>query len=317
MKKLVLLLSLAVFAATGAFAQTLNPTDVCPGNNQPSITSGSFTINIVGTGTGQPLAFATSGTNDEGVCGLVTVEYNGGVEISCNGASNGQITVNITGGNAPYRYTLHYSSSSTTGFIDYPTNGQVVSSSISHTFTGLPGDTYYFVTVEQTNGTAGNFGCLISTLEPTQACNAQAIYLDQPEKVTATYCQVPDYCQANTASVTLNIQGGVQFYTVTWSAGSTTLVPPPPSAQPGAAAYPSTLFGGSLSSVTGQASPAANVGVQGPLVPSPVTADNGAPGQQDHDAYDNTQTVTITGLTGNYPYNFTITDANGCAVQNP
>ncbi|HRK27821.1 MAG TPA: SprB repeat-containing protein [Chitinophagales bacterium] len=313
MKKLVLLFALVAFAATGAFAQTVNPADVCPGNNAPAVTSGAFTINVVGTATGAPLAFASSGTNDEGVCGLVTVEYHGGVEVSCNGASNGSITVNITGGNFPYRYTLYSSSTSATG--GFTQHAQAVVNTTSNTFTGLPGDTWYYVTVEQTNGTAGNYGCLIATNMPAQACNAQAIYLDQPEKVTATYCQVPDYCQDNTASVTLNIQGGVQFYTVTWNAGTsstTSLL-----AQPGAAAYSTTPFGGAASGITGQASPASTVGAAGQAPTAGITAsDNGASGQ-DHDAYDNAQTVTITGLTGNYPYTFTITDANGCVVENP
>lgn len=314
MKKLVLLLSLAVFAATGVFAQTTAPSDACnvnPNNAVPTPSpAGSFTISIAGPASGQPLAFASAANNDEGICGLTVKEYIGGVEVSCYGKTDGEITVNITGGYAPYRYKIFKLDSAATGYINL-SGLDAITSNLSHTFSGLGGDASYYVTVESTSdGSSTNFSCLISTLPATPGTCQGAVYLDAPNKIVANYCQKPDYCQANAAEVTLNIAGGVQYYTVAWTATT---------------AMPVTGTGPS-SAAPGTASPDADTGTLGAQLgtdhttsmnPTSGSLTNVVEGNSDDGNTTQTapQQVTISGLTGNYNYQFTITDANGCVVQ--
>lgn len=304
MKKLILLVVVTVFCTTDVFSQTLAPADACPGSNTPTINSGSFTINITGTATGYPLAIdATMTANDEAVCGLKVKEYIGGVEVSCNGSSNGEITAYVTGGNYPYRYTLYLSTTSaTSGFAQA---SQVIVNTTNHVFNGLAGDAWYYVTIEQTNGTTGNFGCLVTTMG-TGTCQG-AVYLDQPEVVTATYCQAPDYCQNGSAAVTINISGGVQYYNVTWSSG-TALITGIGAASAGAA---DVDLDGTASGAQLGTNHASTQNPSGNTYPDVVegNSDDGNTTQTVP------QTVTISGLTGNYPYTFNISDANGCVVQ--
>ncbi len=303
MKKLVLLLSVMAFCSTSTFAQTLAPADACPSSNAPTISGGGFTINVVGTATGFPLAIdATMTASDEAICGLKVKEYIGGVEVGCNGASNGEITAYVTGGNAPYRYTLYMSTTSATA--GFAQSSQVTVNTTNNVFSGLAGDAWYYVTIEQTNGTAGNFGCLITTMG-TGTCQG-AVFLDQPEKVTATYCLAPDYCQDGSAAVTINVSGGVQYYNVTWSSGT-------------------ALIGGIGAATAGTASPDQDGTAAGAQLGTNHTSTQNPTGSTYPDVVEgntddgNTtqtvpQSVTISGLTGNYPYTFNITDANGCAV---
>ena len=134
-------------------------------------------------------------------------------------------------------------------------------------------------------------------------------FLDKPEKVTATYCQAPDYCQDGSAAVTINVSGGVQYYNVTWSSG-TALISGIGAATPGTASV--DLDG----SATG-----AQLGTNHASTQNPVgsTYNDVVEGTTDDGNTIQTvpQSVTISGLTGNYPYIFNITDANGCAVQAP
>ncbi len=321
MKRLVLLLTLAVFTATGLMAQTPAAPDQCGtatntlgANNSTVGGSNSFSITVPGPTTGTVLAFdsnAANTDNDQGITGLVVKEYLGGDEISCNGANDGEIKAYVSGGTAPYDYFL-YSGATVDAT---PTAGEAVASAMdvtaqTNTFSGVaPGD--YHVVVVDANG------CSINTLTVPSFTGGSltpvvgVTTLEQPDPLHVTYCQTPDLCLASAGVINLQITGGAQPYAMTWAPGSFT-------GASGSSGTTPTAQAGTLTAAPGPQSGAttpANVGVQ---VPTIATFDDNTAATSDYATEtENTQvgqTATLNGLTGSYIYNFTVNDANGCVV---
>lgn len=110
--------------------------------------------------------------------------------VSCNGGSDAEITVTVTGGAAPYTYLWDDASASTTA-----------------TITGLSAGSYE-VTVTDANGNTTTANVTIG--EPTQLVVAVGTVTD----VT---------CTGNTdGAVTTTISGGTTSYTFSWDNGETT-----------------------------------------------------------------------------------------------
>ncbi|MFM7727583.1 MAG: SprB repeat-containing protein, partial [Flavobacteriales bacterium] len=116
--------------------------------------------------------------------GAVTSNYNGS-QISCNGATNGQITVTATGG---------------TGSLQYSLNGGAFQS--SNVFSGLAAGTYAVSVKDANNCTfaAGN------------------VTITAPAVLAGTTTKVDVLCNgAATGSVNLTVTGGTAPYTYLWS----------------------------------------------------------------------------------------------------
>jgi gliding motility-associated-like protein len=111
-------------------------------------------------------------------------------EISCNGASDGQITFMASGGAAPYEYSL---------------NGGAFQASAA--FSGLGANTYT-VTVRDIN-----------------FCQAEiSATLSNPAVLTLDFSKTDASCPAEAdGSITLSISGGTQPYNVYWADGTITL----------------------------------------------------------------------------------------------
>jgi SprB repeat len=123
----------------------------------------------------------------------ITVDAN----VTCYGASNGQVRITIDGGNAPYIYSL--SSGQTSGFV----------ASTSHTFSGLVAGTYT-VSVVDSNGLNATDTTSFNITQPTQLV------------VTTSNTNVSCYGGNNGSATVTSISGGVAPYTVLWSNGAIT-----------------------------------------------------------------------------------------------
>src|SRR5262249_32429578 len=221
--------------------------------------------------------------------------------VSCNGGTDGTVTVNVSGGTAPYSVT-----------VNGVTHSGVTSST---TFTGLAAGNYP-ATITDAHGCAGS---------------ATAATVNQPPAITASETTSPVSCNGATdGSVTVNVSGGTAPYSVTVNgvthtgvtssttftglasgtypasitdanrcAGSATgvIVGSPAAITASETATPVSCNGGTDGSVT--------VFVSGGTAPYSVTV-NGVT----HTGV--TGSTTFTGLAaGNYPAS--ITDAHGCA----
>ena len=125
-------------------------------------------------------------------------QYNGGWNVSCNGASDGSATVNAQGGTAPYSYS--WSNGATTA-----------------TATGLSAGTYE-VTVTDANGCTSNSS--ISLSEPSMMESSVTV---TPEyNVSPGGAQYTIYLGYGPQSVTLTgaTLGGTPPYTYAWSGGA-------------------------------------------------------------------------------------------------
>ncbi len=100
-------------------------------------------------------------------------------DVSCNGGTNGTITVNISNGTAPYQYSLNN-----------------VSWQASNTFTGLPAGTY---TVYYRDNNA--------------CANSQSVTINQPAAITASVTTQPVICFGqNSGQISVTASGGVSPY---------------------------------------------------------------------------------------------------------
>lgn len=103
--------------------------------------------------------------------------------ISCNGQTDGSITVNANGGSAPYTYTVGGNSSG------------------SATFSGLGVNTY---TVSVTD----NNGCVV---------NGSNVSITQPSVLTSSVGTISPELGGNDGSVDLNVSGGTGPYSYAWT----------------------------------------------------------------------------------------------------
>lgn len=121
---------------------------------------------------------------------------------SCNGVSDGTVTIFVSGGFPSYIYTL-------VAFPNPPQ--QFTTNSASHTFTGLTGGNV-IVAVEAQDGGGGT-------------CNTSqsGILLVEPPALGGTLSVTPVTCPGgNDGAIDLTPSGGVGGYTFNWSNGPTT-----------------------------------------------------------------------------------------------
>ena len=122
----------------------------------------------------------------------ITVNSN----VTCNAHSNGVVTVSVTGGTAPYVYTL--SNSVTSGSV----------SSQSYSFSGLAAGTYS-VTVADSNGYIATGNTSFTVTQPS------------PIMVATSSTNVSCFSGNNGSATVSNISGGVAPYSILWANGST------------------------------------------------------------------------------------------------
>jgi len=113
----------------------------------------------------------------------------GTLNVSCNGANDGQISVSTSGGVGPYLYSL---------------NGVTYSS--TNIFTGLSGNVFYTVYIKDANN------CVVSN---TQFISEPSILSISPT-VNNISC-----AGGNNGAINLNVSGGVAPYYYQWSNGAT------------------------------------------------------------------------------------------------
>src|SRR5262249_48117409 len=105
---------------------------------------------------------------------------------SCNGGSDGSVTVNVSGGTAPYSVT-----------VNGVTHAGVTNST---TFTGLASGTYP-ASITDAHGCSGS---------------ATGVLVDQPAAISASETTAPASCSGgNDGSVTVSVSGGTAPYSVT------------------------------------------------------------------------------------------------------
>ena len=217
---------------------------------------------------------------------------------SCNGGSDGSVTVNVSGGTSPYSVT-----------VNGVTHSGVTSST---TFTGLPSGTYP------------------ATISDSKSCSGSAagVLVGQPAAISASETTTPTSCnRGSDGTVTVNVSGGTSPYSVTVNGvthsgvtSSTTFT-----------GLPTGTYGATISDAHSCAGSAAGVLV---AQPSAITASASGTNPACSDGT-GTVTVTASGGTGTLMYskdgtnfqasneftglaagNYTITvkDANGCTA---
>ncbi|HSZ72358.1 MAG TPA: SprB repeat-containing protein, partial [Cytophagaceae bacterium] len=122
---------------------------------------------------------------------------------TCNGGSNGTVQVTVTGGGAPYTFTI---AGSTISFQSISQGSNV------YTFTNLPADPNFFISV-QTKITIG-----------FAVCNFSGLVMTEPAPITTTSSITNVSCNGgNNGAITLSsVAGGTGPYTFAWSNGATT-----------------------------------------------------------------------------------------------
>jgi hypothetical protein len=223
----------------------------------------------------------------------ITVDSN----VNCYGYLNGQVSVTVTGGLAPYVYTLN--------------NGQTSgsSNSTSYTFTGL-GAGSYTVSVTDANGITATGNNTFTVVQPTQIV------------VSTSATDVNCFGGSDGSASIANISGGVPSYTILWSNGDTTnslfglsagtyqgvvtdslgctmpysvVVGQPTLLTSSTSVTNVSCYGGSNGSAT--------VTPQGGTAPYTILWDNGS------------TAFTRTGLSANVAYTAVVTDAHGCQTN--
>jgi gliding motility-associated-like protein len=106
----------------------------------------------------------------------------------CNGASNGTVTANLTGGNSPFSFTWTPTITQTT-----------------QTVTGVAAGTYSVFVLD-------NNGCSTSSV----------VVVSEPSVLTLTTSSNATICSGNTTTLSANAAGGTSAYSYTWNPGSLT-----------------------------------------------------------------------------------------------
>lgn len=130
------------------------------------------------------------GSSEFLIAGSSKILLNVGVlNVACNGADNGALSIKASGGVAPYLYSL---------------DGNNNYSSIN-TFVNLPGNTTYYPHAKDANS------CIVSTTQ----------FISEPTPVTIVPVINHIACAGGAnGSINLNVNGGVSPYTYQWSNGS-------------------------------------------------------------------------------------------------
>ena len=113
----------------------------------------------------------------------------------CYGNQTGHVSITISGGIAPFTYTL--------------SNGATLTSTMhTVTFTGL---------------VAGNYTVTVTDSHNTISTGNNAFTITQPSQLTSTHVQTnATFCTNNNASITVTPAGGTAPYSILWNNGSTT-----------------------------------------------------------------------------------------------
>ena len=157
---------------------TFNGTGVFSG-----LSAGSYTISIVdnvGCQASQPIII-TQPT-------VLTSSIASQTAVSCNGGSNGSVTVSGSGGTSPYTFSLN-------GGAFQPSGG----------FTGLSAGSYT-VTVKDANG------CTVN----------QPVVIVQPTALQASSLPSNANCTSSNGTITVTASGGTPNYTYLWTGGGGT-----------------------------------------------------------------------------------------------
>jgi hypothetical protein len=211
------------------------------------------------------------------------------VDPTCNGDTDGSLTIGGSGGTAPYNY-------------DIGSGGQ-----FNSTFTGLNGGTY---TVSITDGS----GCMTTTA----ATLTNPSLISSNVLVSSNYNGADISCNgASDGEATAAASGGTGALTYAWSNGQTGLL---------ATNLSATAYTVTITDANGCTTNDAVV-ISEPSILSGVAVDNGngtatANGVGGTAGYTylwdavagNQTTATATGLVNNGTYTVTITDANGCTT---
>ncbi|MCB9234633.1 MAG: HYR domain-containing protein [Bacteroidia bacterium] len=127
-------------------------------------------------------------TNDPLVCSTTSPTFACGYNISCNGQTDGQATVSVTGGCLPYTYLW--------------TDGQLTATAIN-----LAAGTY---SVTVTDGVGDQTTCTITLTEPAQLVDGSTI--------PTFACGYNVSCNgASDGSIDYSLSGGCQPYTYSWT----------------------------------------------------------------------------------------------------
>jgi hypothetical protein len=224
--------------------------------------------------------------------------------VSCNGGTDGSVTVNVSGGTAPYSVTV---------------NG------VTHT--GVTGSTTF------TGLAAGNYPASITDAHGC-AGTAAAATVTQPTAVTASSTKTDPLCSSgSTGSMTVTFSGGTPGYQCSLDGGAfSSCTSPATFSNLGAGSHTVNVRDSHLCTGPTQSQ---TIVIPAPLVPSVTVVPASGPGQTDGSA-----TVSVTGGTPPYTvvlngvtktisssggsvtftglgagsYSGTITDANGCGV---
>ncbi len=223
----------------------------------------------------------------------ITVDH----QVNCYGYLNGQVTVSISGGNAPYTYSLN--SGQNSGSIN----------DLSYVFTGLAAGNYT-VTVTDAHGITASGNTTFTVSQPTQIV------------VSSSATDVSCFGGSNGAASINNISGGQAPYSILWSNGDTTntltglaagtyqgvitdslgctmpyavVVGQPTVLSASASVVNVSCFGGNNGSAT--------VNSTGGTTPYTILWDNGS------------TTFTRGGLSANVVYTAVVTDAHGCQTN--
>lgn len=222
----------------------------------------------------------------------ITVDSN----VSCFGYQNGQATVTVTGGNAPYHYAL---------------NGQTAidAESTSYTFTNLSAGNYTVI-VTDSNGVVATGNNTFTVIQPT---------LIQPlTAATSVSC----FEGTNGSAAITSISGGVAPYSILWFNGSTE------NAVSGLSAgtYNATVtdsIGCSVSvsvvveqpTILGYTASLINVSCNGGVDGSATVTPTGGTAPYTIVWDNNSTSFTRTGMWANSAFTAVITDANGCQTN--
>jgi hypothetical protein len=185
--------SASVFVAGGSGSYSYNWSN---GGNTATIsglTAGSYNV-VVTDGFGCTYAASVTVNEPTALGGSLAAQtYVGGVNVSCNGAADGAIFANISGGTAPYSYA--WSNGGTAQMISGLTAGN------------------YSVVVTDANGCT--FTAAVTLTEPAPMANTIS---------AATFaCGTNVSCNgASDGSINLTVTGGSGNYAFSWSNGATT-----------------------------------------------------------------------------------------------
>ena len=165
---------------TGAYTYVWSP---APGAGQgtPNATGlfgGSYTCTV--TDSAGCVITASANVNN---IGNPVANISACTNVSCFGGSNGSVTINVTSGTPAYTYAW------------VPSGG---------------------TNATENNLTAGNYTCAIT--DANGCITSTSVSLTQPSQLTTTYIQTNVTCNAgNNGNATVNVSGGTQPYTYSWS----------------------------------------------------------------------------------------------------